>query len=288
MDPTGDPGQGPSSNLSNPEILLTNMSGNHIITFLKTTLSAARELTREALANQGKTNVWFELYHNRQRIIDEEQFTHVTDGIQCVLVSVSVKAKFDAEDSFTRYTENLRQIDQIDWWGIRREIHELHQRLKDLLDNYSNTISQQDFDTYKTTLLKRYAELICYHIITKEGDDDHSGLLGIMEYVKEKYNINFTIPVTTDTNNPATILALEQFKTIVQEAFDSVNSNDTLRTEITKVRDFLDEYKGVLDYTQTRQVIVAASRNLTGPNGYQIIFNNKALDLQYLYTKLLK
>jgi len=106
----------------------------------------------------------------------------------------------------------------------------------------------------------------------------------MMEYVKKKYDINFTIPVATDTNNSETRLAFEKFKAIVEVAFDSVNSKDTLRAELIKVKQFLDEHKGVLDYTQTRQVIRDAYLKRTSDNPYKMIFNNKALGLQHLYT----
>jgi len=280
MDPNGDPGQGPSSNVSTPEILVTYMSGNPIITFPKTTLSAARELTREALANQRKTDVWLEFNHNGQRIIDEEQFTHVTDGIQCVLVCLSEKAKFDAEDSFTRYTKEPIPILIID-----RETKVLRKTLQNLFDHYGKRMNQPDFDMYKTTLLKRYAELICDKIMTIE-DITLSKLIDMLHDLKEKYAINFAIDIGTDPS--VTSAALEQFKTMVRQAFTSVKDDDSLETEMTKVKNFLDEHKGVLSHKTTDKVIRKQYRSIGRSPEFQMKFYNKVSPLASLYTKLLK
>jgi len=108
----------------------------------------------------------------------------------------------------------------------------------------------------------------------------------MLKDLKKECSINFGISVGTDPNNPATISVLEEFKTMIQQAFASVKDDESLQTEITKVRDFLDENKNVLPYEETyyiikKQFIIPSYRK------FQMEFNNRALQLASLYTEIL-
>lgn len=160
-------------------------------------------------------------------------------------------AELDVKDSFARHA--AKPIDVCD---IIKVTKKFHQELKELLDGRGTTMSETDFDIYKTAFLQRYVKLIGDKIITME---DHTVLefTLMLEGLKKEYSIKFGISVGTDPNNPETIsAALKEFDAIVTKAFDSVKDDESLQTEITRVRDFLDKNKNVLSHIPTRDVII--------------------------------
>ena len=199
-------------------------------------------------------------------------------------------AKRNAEDSFARHT-----AEPISLFDIDKVTKKIHQELKGLLDDRGTKMSQPNFDRYKTTLLKRYVELICDKIITELICDkiitmeDHTldRLMLMLEGLKKEYSINCSIPVGTDTNNTATIsVALKQFDAIVKKVFDSVKDDNSLQTEMISFKNFLDENKNVLSYEATVDFIIKNYKITSNPKRHKI--NNIMLNLMYLYTKLLK
>jgi hypothetical protein len=189
-------------------------------------------------------------------------------------------AKNDAEDSFARHTAKL--IPQLD---IVKVTKKFHQELKGLLDDRGTKVSPADFDIYKTAFLQRYVKLIGDKIITME-DLTVLEFIYMLEDLKKEYSIKFGIPVGTDPNNPETIsVALEGFDTIVKKVFDSVKDDESLQTEITRFRDFLDENKNVLSNIPTRDVTikkVIGDNYKATSNPYRIELNNIMLGFVYL------